>query len=51
MNKIEDKLMLIRCAKLGGEPKVFVFKLDEAKLMHGQKFEQINLTLINRALN
>ena len=43
--------MLRACAKLQGEPLIFFFKLDEAELMYGKKFEQVSLILMNRALN
>ena len=43
--------MLMTCAKLQMEPLIFVLKLDEAELMRGKQFEQVSLTLMNRALN
>lgn len=38
-------------AVLGEKPLIFVIKLDEAEIIHGQKFERINMTIMNRALD
>jgi hypothetical protein len=37
--------------ELGGKPLIFVLKLDEAEIVHGQKLERVSITLMNRALN
>jgi hypothetical protein len=38
-------------AELQGKPLIFVLKLDEAEIVHGQKLERVSITLMNRALN
>ena len=35
----------------GEKPLIYVIKLDEAKIIHGHKFERINMTIMNRALD
>ena len=39
------------CAKLQGDPLLFVLKLDEAEIIHGQKLERVSITIMNRALD
>lgn len=38
-------------AELAGKALIFALKLDEAEIIHSQKFERISITLMNRALN
>jgi len=39
------------CEEVGDKPLVFVLKMDEAKILHGRKFERVSLTLMNHALD
>lgn len=36
---------------MNGKPLIFVLKLDEAEIIHGQKMERVSITLMNRALD
>ena len=35
----------------GEKPLIYVIKLDEAEIIHEHKFERINMTMMNRALD
>lgn len=39
------------CTEIGENPLIFVLKLDEAEIVHGQKLERVSITLMNRALD
>ena len=41
----------LNIAKLNGDLLIFCIKLDEAEIVHAQKFERVSITLINRALD
>ena len=45
------RLIFVVCAELGSNPLVFVLKLDEAKMVHGKKFEHVSMTLMNRVVD
>jgi len=40
--------LLVEC---NGGPLIFVLKLDETKMQHGKKIENMGLTLMKRVLN
>jgi hypothetical protein len=39
------------CTELQGRSLIFVIKLDEAEVVHGQKMERVSITVMNRALD
>lgn len=43
--------MIVLRTELDGKLLIFVLKLDEAEIIHGQKLERVSITLMNRALD
>ena len=43
--------MQLNYAELQYDPLIFVLKLDEAEIIHGQKLERVSITIMNWALD
>jgi hypothetical protein len=44
-------LLWFQCVEIGGNPLIFVLKLDDAEITRGKKYERLSITLMNRALD
>lgn len=48
---IHVTLLCASYTELGDKPLIFVLKLNEAEVIHGQKMERVSITIMNRALD